>query len=90
MDKEQGQGFIRNGAEGVGRNSQVKGMDSDDTLENNIFNCTEEVNWQLYGIKPISNLSGKRTEADKRSLVNEAKVFCLFFIGENRRIEGGQ
>ena len=44
MDKEQGLGFIRNGAE-VGRNSQVKGMDSDDTLENNIFNCTEEVNW---------------------------------------------
>lgn len=37
-----------------------------------------------------SNLSGKRTEADKRSLVNEAKVFCLFFIGGNRRIEGGQ
>ena len=45
MDKEQGLGFIRNGVEGVGRNSQVKGMDSDDTLENNIFNCTEEVNW---------------------------------------------
>lgn len=90
MDKEQGLGFIRNGAEGVGRNSQVKGMDSDDTLENNIFNCTEEVNWQLYGIKRVSNLSGKRTEADKRSLVNEAKVFCLFFIGGNRRIEGGQ
>ena len=79
MDKEQGLGFIRNGAEGVGRNSQVKGMDSDDTLENNIFNCTEEVNWQLYGIKRVSNLSGKRTEADKRSLVNEVQ-FCLFFI----------
>ena len=85
MDKEQGLGFIRNGAEGVGRNSQVKGMDSDDTLENNIFNKLVVI----WG-KPISNLSGKRTEADKRSLVNEAKVFCLFFIGGNRRIEGGQ
>ena len=90
MDKEQGLDFIRNGAEGVGRNSQVKGMDSDDTLENNIFNCTEEVNWQLYVGTTIINLSGKRTEADKRSLVNEAKVFCLFFIGGKRRIEGGQ
>ena len=45
MDERRGWIFILNGAEGVGRNSQVKGMDSDDTLENNIFNCTEEVNW---------------------------------------------
>ena len=37
MDNGQGLDFIRNGAEGVGRNSQVKGMNSDDTLENNIL-----------------------------------------------------
>lgn len=66
MDKEQGLGFIRNGAEGVGRNSQVKGMDSDDTLENNIFNCTEEVNWQLYGEKrsAIFQAKGQRQTKD--------------------------
>lgn len=66
MDKEQGLGFIRNGAEGVGRNSQVKGMDSDDTLENNIFNCTEEVNWQLYGENrsAIFQVKGQRQTKD--------------------------
>ena len=37
MDDRRGWIFILSGAEGVGRNSQVKGMDSDDTLENNIL-----------------------------------------------------
>ena len=37
MDERRGWIFILSGAEGVGRNSQVKGMDSDDTLENNIL-----------------------------------------------------
>ena len=55
MDKEQGLGFIRNGAEGVGRNSQVKGTNSDDALENN-KNCTEEVIFQVKGQRQTKDL----------------------------------
>lgn len=62
-------------------------MDSDDTLENNA-NCTEEVKLILHNVR---NLSGERTEADKRSLdYGKERFFACFFYWENRRIEGGQ
>ena len=32
----------------------------------------------------------ERNGVEKTRDINEAKVFCLFFIGGNRRIEGGQ
>ena len=55
-----------NGAEGAIRNSQAKGTGLDNTLENNGRDCTEEVTYLPYTRRPVSNLSGERTEADKK------------------------
>ena len=56
----------RTGAEGASRNSQAKGTGLDNTLENNGRDCTEEVTYLPYTRRPVSNLSGERTEADKK------------------------
>ena len=47
------------GAEGECRNSQVKGTNSDDTLENN-KNCTEEVIFQVKGQRQTKNTFEKK------------------------------
>ena len=43
-----------------------KGTGLDNTLENNGRDCTEEVTYLPYTRRPVSNLSGERTEADKK------------------------
>lgn len=47
------------GAEGACRNSQVKGTNSDDALENN-KNCTEEVIFQVKGQRQTKNTFEKK------------------------------
>ena len=46
------------------RKSMAGGLDN--TLENNGRDCTEEVTYLPYTRRPVSNLSGERTEADKK------------------------
>ena len=47
------------GAEGACKNSQVKGTNSDDALENN-KNCTEEVIFQVKGQRQTKNTFEKK------------------------------
>lgn len=55
------------GAEGACRNSQVKGTNSDDTLENN-KDCTEEVIFQVKGQRQTKNTFERKS------------IFCLLFL----------
>ena len=58
------------GAEGACRNSQVKGTNSDDALENN-KNCTEEVIFQVKGQRQTKNTFEKKV------------FFACFFSAQN-------
>ena len=59
------------GAEGACKNSQVKGTNSDDALENN-KNCTEEVIFQVKGQRQTKNTFEKKV------------FFACFFSVQNR------
>ena len=63
--KSSGETALTGGAEGE-KNSQAKGTGLDNTLENNGRDCTEEVTYLPYTRRLVSNLSGERTEADKK------------------------